>query len=266
MLNISFAGLLPRRKRPSPEMLAAMATLYCCITTMIPQNASAQECRDPTAQEQQAVDKLIHALQDNLEPALLSHGWLANGGRTALSNPPIAKHAAPMRPLMVCSTPYEGRFTTDPTTSWGKQLTDSINYYQAQNEPADMQNMFRLMGSAEIDIRMRENLPYLNIDIPPTTTFTRLDIPGVALALQLSTPESKRSAAHQVETQLYFGNWDHAKVVSGNTAYAVPYPFGHAAGTPFIVNMVVHITATAEVAANLLKMVDWRRVAAGLTP
>ncbi len=218
MLNKSFAGLLPRRKRPTPEMLAAMATLCCCITTLSPQNASAQEFRDATAQEQQAVDKLIHALQDNLEPALLNHGWLANGEKTAL------------------------RFTVD------------------------MQNMTRLMGSAEIDIRMAENLPYLNIDIPSMTTVTRLDIAGVALALQLSSPESKRSAAHQVETQLYFGNWDHAKIVTGNTAYAIPYPFGHRAGTPFIVNMVVHITATAEVTGNLLKMVDWWRVGAGLTP
>jgi hypothetical protein len=216
------------------------------------------------------VEKLIHALQDSLEPPLLNHGWLAGSERRAASTPPFANLQAPPPSLMAFMTPYQRRFNGDPASSGGNPLTDcpaenSVDNYQVHDRRQGMKNMMRMPGGAEIDIRMAGNLPYLNVYIPAATVVTRLDLPGVALALQLSTPKNKKSAAQPVETQLYFGNWDHARIANGNDVYTVPYPFGHPMGAPFIVNMAVHITATVQVTADLLKMVDWRRLGMGLT-
>ena len=179
----------------------APATLCCWFTTTNTQDVStrkypdapARKCEEVNAREKQIVEKLIHALQENLEPALLSHGWLANGDQTPLTDPSIAQYPAPMARMT-------DRFPADPASS--------------------------------------------------STIVTRLDVPGVALALQLSPPEGKRSAAQQVETQLHFG--------------AVPDPFGHPGGSSFVIDMEVHITATRQVTEELLKMVDWQRIGGGL--
>ena len=75
-----------RRIRPSHD---ALATLSCGITIVNPHPVTTPEYDDATAQERQTaqeqlvVDKMIHALQENLETPLVQTGWKPNPARTA---------------------------------------------------------------------------------------------------------------------------------------------------------------------------------------
>lgn len=109
------------------------------------------------------------------------------------------------------------------------------------------------------------NFPFLNISVSPSAMVRKIDVPGVPLAIQLSAPPDRRTPMPEVETQLHFGNWSHARVTTGNDTWSVPSPFQYPGETPFIVNMVVHIRATPQVSEDLLKEIDWQQVGSGLT-
>jgi hypothetical protein len=72
-------------------------------------------------------------------------------------------------------------------------------------------------------------------------TACKIDVPGVPLAIQLSTVAGSQSSAPEIETQLCWG------MLSG-------------------VNMVVYIRASRQVTAELLQKIDWRQVGEGLEP
>jgi hypothetical protein len=69
-----------RRIRSSHD---ALATLSCGITIVHPQPVTTPDYGDTTAQEEQAMEKMIHALQENLETPLVQTGWKPNSARTA---------------------------------------------------------------------------------------------------------------------------------------------------------------------------------------
>ena len=122
--------------------------------------------------------------------------------------------------------------------------------------------MFRLLAGGEVAIRVIENIPYQHIHISPVGKTDKINVPGVALALQYHDPRE----TNKMETTLYFGNWKNARVTSGNDAYSTPYPFQHPGATPFIVNMVVHITAGPAMTPRILAAVDWSKLNDALTP
>jgi hypothetical protein len=107
--------------------------------------------------------------------------------------------------------------------------------------------------------------PCLNISVSPSAMVRKIDVPGVPLAIQLSTPPDRRTPLPEIETQLHFGNWSHARITTGNDAWSVSSPFQHPGETPFIVNMVVHIRATPQVSEDLLREIDWQQIGSGLT-
>lgn len=109
------------------------------------------------------------------------------------------------------------------------------------------------------------NFPYLNISVSPSAMVRKIDVPGVPLAIQLSAPPDRRTPLPEIETQLHFGNWSHARITTGNDAWSVSSPFQHPGEPSFIVNMVVHIRATPQVSEDLLREIDWEQIGSGVT-
>ena len=82
--------------------------------------------------------------------------------------------------------------------------------------------------------------PIHPLTMAPSARIDKIDVPGVPLAIQLSTAD-RQSSSPEIETQLCWG-------------------------MPSGVNMVVYIRATRQVTAELLQKIDWRQVGEGLEP
>lgn len=67
-----------RQIRPPHD---ALATLSCGITIVNPKQVTKPEYGGTTAQEQEVVEKMSHALEKNLETPLVKTGWRPNSAR-----------------------------------------------------------------------------------------------------------------------------------------------------------------------------------------
>jgi hypothetical protein len=77
---------------------------------------------------------------------------------------------------------------------------------------------------------------------------SKIQVPGVPLAIQLYSASNRQSGLPQVETQLYFGDW--ASTLPDETS-------------PML-NMVVHIKADPQVSSDVLRMIDWQKIGEAL--
>ena len=223
----------------------------------------AQECRSATADEKKVLEKMINTLKKQLESPLLQDGWVAGSEKTPLPNPQIAKNPGPVRPLMSCSFVFDVQLKADPNSDRGKMLADSAKYYSDLGTTEGAQKMFAVLGRSEINIHAVENVPYLNIHVSPSAKTKKLIVPGVAIVLQSS---DTNNSPDQEDVEFYFGNWDNAKVTSGNDAYNTLYPFHHPISTPYVVNMMVHLKGSAQVIEPILKKINWKKLNEALTP
>jgi hypothetical protein len=242
--------------------LFSLPTALFATSLLIGFQTSAQECRDATPAERQIVEKMVHTFQNNITPALVKDGWSVTSEHTALPSPQIAKSPGPMRPLMICNANFELNLQIDPATAWGKKWVDSVTYYQQSADPVNQKNFFRLMATNDLFIRAYENDPYQNIHISPVGKTDRINVPGTSLALQYYDPREP----NRLIATLYFGDWKSARISSGNDAYSSPYPFHHPGGTPFIVNLVISVTASPSTMHKILMAVDWSKINEALTP
>ncbi len=223
----------------------------------------AQECRPATADEKKVLEKMINTIKQQLESPLLQDGWIEESEKTPLPDPQIAKSPGPVRPLMSCSFVFDAQLKVDPNSNRGKMLADSAKYYSDLGTTESAQKMFAVLGRSEINIHAIENVPYLNIHVSPSAKIKKLIVPGVAIVLQSS---DTNNGPDQEDVQFYFGNWDNAKVTSGNDAYKIRYPFQHPVGTPYIVNMMVRLKGSAQAIDPILKKINWEKLNEALTP
>src|SRR5262249_31916264 len=94
--------------RPGPFAFAAVILLAAASPAR-----SADECRPPTPQEKQAIEKLAAAVHKTLIAPLEAQNWKAASSKTAFDSLVVATNPAPPRPLMVCASVFEAKLEID---------------------------------------------------------------------------------------------------------------------------------------------------------
>ncbi len=216
-----------------------------------------EECRQPTAQEKAAAEKLAHTLYDKVVTPLKNSGWEVESEKSALTSLVIATNPGPPRPLMDCAPIFDVTLRAKPDSPEGKKVAQASAMMENAKTADDFKKIGMLMASGQIHIRAGGNEPYIHSEMH--TPIKRLDVPGVPVAY---TTAANSDPAQP--TTFCYGAFKPEVTFGSNNKY-IPFPFAHGKQTPYVENMCVTVTATPEVTDQLLKEIHWAALDAALT-
>ncbi len=251
-----------------------MKYILFCAVFILPGKFLYSQCRATNDKEQQALNKLVTTMDDNLTPKLVDDDWELKGETG--NNITVAISAA-ARPLMFCGNAYRADFKLKESSPLFAQLNDSVNYYMEQSlKTTDGNQSIRLMEKSTgfLDqrgyaISVAENLPAYYLQEPGggqlIDHYTTLVVPGAALAFQIWYQGVTKDDELTQQTVLCFGDWKNKLVKAADIRWYFPYSFGHPNNTPFIENMVIVIHADAVRSRDIIKRIDWTKIKGALT-
>lgn len=216
-----------------------------------------EECRQPTAQEKAAAEKLARTLYDKVITPLKSSGWDVENEKSALTSLIIATNPGPPRPLMDCTSIFDVKLRAKPDSPQGKKVAQAATLMENAKTADDFKKIGALAASGEIHIHAGENIPYIRSEVHQTQK--RLDVQGVPVAYTTVTNDGPAQA-----TTYCYGKFKPEITFGPNNKYIL-FPFVHGRQTPYIENMCVTVTATPEVHDQLLKEIHWGSLDAALT-
>jgi len=262
-----------------PDVRAGLPTRRLILTSLfalcaaVPALGQREECRKPTAAESAAAAKFVSTVTPALEGPLASLGWKLRSRRSDGMPLSIGVDANPVRPLGSCWPLYAATFDmtdANPRFAALKAATDKgmqvgtawmgvclKTMKGCDQKPAEMKEGERATAGVSVEIRAGENTPYMRG--PHTEPLRKLDVPGAAIAYELSDRDEYLKA-----TTICFGGWKPDVVFSSDKSLVL-FPFRHGRLTPFIENLCVVIRATPEARDEIVRKVDWKALNAALT-
>lgn len=230
------------------------AVLLCAASP-----AAAQECREQTAAEHQAVMRVIDAMRQAVEGPLLAGDWQIERQRTG-EKTTIAIKPSPPRPLMTCQPLYSVDFVMKPDSPRGQPHYAKWKAFTDNPDPKRVAEAAHELNLVRVGIALGENMPYLREEIH--NPMTRLAVPGVPLAYRVTAPPKEPGEDPVVHTYLCFGEW--SAFPFDKNAY-VRFPFVHPIGSPNIETLRVNVSGLPEVVDPVIARIDWARLAQALS-
>jgi hypothetical protein len=245
-----------------------MKYILCCTFFILQIRFLYAQCRPANDKEQQALNKLVTTMDDNLTPKLLDDDWEL---KSETANDILVAELPFARPLMFCSNAYRADFKLKESSPLYSRLNDSSNYYMAQSSKTEdgtlslklMEKSMAFLAQQGYAIAVVENSPAFYLQDPGggqmIDHYTKLTVPGAALAFQIWYKGVKGDEPTQ-QTVLCFGNWKNDLVKTADIRWSFPYSFQHPKNTPFIENIVIVIHADATRANDIIKRIDWTKM------
>ena len=221
--------------------------------------AIAQECRDQTPAEHQAIMRVLDAAREVIESPLLAGDWQIERQRSGEKST-IALKPMPPRPLMTCQPLYSVEFVMKPDSPLGKPHYAAWKAFMDNPDPTRAAEAGHALNLTRFGLALGENIPYLREEIHDP--MTRVTVPGVPLAYRVTAPPKNPGEDPVVHTYLCFGDW--AAFPFEKNAY-LKFPFVHPTGSPNIETLRVTISGLPEVVDPLLAKIAWARLAQALS-
>jgi hypothetical protein len=240
-------------KRTMSGVLFMAAVLASGVVTF------AQECREQSPQEHQAIMRVLDTTRAVLEAPILAGDWQVDKNRSG-EKAPIAINPAPPRPLMTCQPLYNVEFIMKPDSTAGKPHYDKWKAALNGSDPSAVIGAAHELNLVRFGVALFENPPYLREEI--RRPLARLTIPGVPLAYRVTTPPKGPGDDPVVHTYLSFGDW--SGFPFDKDTY-VKFPFVHKPGSPNIETLRVNVSGLPEIVDPIIKKVDWSRLGQALS-
>lgn len=248
----------------------------------LPVTAFAQ-CDPPTPAQNAAYEKVVKALQSEFKSNLPSGNWTIFDERTSLGKLTLSDEYG--KTFRVCGDRYDltierasqtadrrakidsasAKTQRTPVDSVKQEtslivITDSL--YKAADGPRTAQ-----LAENTVDINVEMNVANYRLSEPISNRVVNkhklIAVKGANLAMQLTRNDTDEGNATRPETVVLLGNWKN-NMVSDKKGNKV-FKFSYGKGGTLIENLVVTIKGPLAVADEIIKKVDWTKLAGTLT-
>lgn len=216
-------------------------------------SAAAQSMRDPTPVEKTALMKVINPINQNINQ-FLDNNWekTEDFDETAMDVPNSSRSQLRTGYLVTLKikedSPLYQKLIQPVLRFMNEKKYDSLEMANANLEKQSV---------IHIEIAVNDGVVAFG-SLPDKVQ--KLNIPGVAKAFIVA--EDNNTPRRNGAFVLAFGSWENAKFNSENHCYNFKYT--HAAGTPFIENVVIEMYGNSERIKEMINKCDWNKVTAAL--
>ncbi|TAH15122.1 MAG: hypothetical protein EAZ14_02475 [Runella slithyformis] len=240
-------------------------------TALCPKNTLRAQCRPATAEENQAYERVVRVLQQQFAQKLPSTDWRVFDENHSMGSLEVTNEYAGGL-LHFCTDRYDLVVEKAKLTNARQEKLESLKPDSTQQTafvvPRD--SIYRLVienanasapSSDTYSINVEMNLANYRLQEAESARLVEssknMEVDGVKTALQvLLKPEFKNVAARQ-ETVLLLGNWGKPQTEPNGD---IRYRYGFKKGGKLIESLVITITASFELAQQIVKNTDWKAI------
>jgi hypothetical protein len=241
------------------------------------------QCDPPTPTQNAAYEKVVLALQNEFKNNLPSDGWAVFDERHSLGKLTLSDEYG--KTFRICGDRYDLTIERASQTANRRAKIDSA-VAKTQQTPIDsVKQEHSIILSTDslytattgprtaelaqntVDINVEMNVANYRLSEPISNRvvnkYNFIGVKGANLALQLTRNDTDEGTSPRPETVVLLGNWKNNLVQDkkGNKVFK----FSYGKGGTLIENLVITIKGPFVIANEIVKKVDWSKLAATLT-
>lgn len=263
------------------QIAQAMNRLFFLLLAL-PATAFAQ-CDPPTPVQNAAYEKVVRALQSEFKSNLPSGNWTIFDERHSLGKLTLSDEYG--KTFRICGDRYDLTIERASQTANRRARIDSA-VAKTQRTPVDSirqetslivitDSLYKATdgpGTAKlaqntVDINVEMNVANYRLSEPISNrvvdNYKLIAVKGANLAMQLTRKDNDEGTSPRPETVVLLGNWKN-NMVSDRKGNKV-FKFSYGKGGTLIENLVVTIKGPLAIADEIIKKVDWTKLAGTLT-